>query len=879
MVGWFRKGSRNWQRAVLSLGLCLGAFLSPGQSLERQNWDGGRIPLNPSQGEWVLEEAFPGLGLVPGTLGFAIPPGETRRIILVGMGGTAYEISLNGNPSSRWFLDLSERVFFEQESGLLGMAFHPGFQTNGWVFVYYSSKEGAGGLVQSFNRLSRFTVPPGGDGRPDPASEVVLFHQEDPGPNHNGGCLVFGPDGYLYLSVGDGSLWDNRVTQRLDAGFFGGILRLDVDRRPGNPAPNPGFGVNTNAYAIPADNPFVGIREYRVGDQLVWSGSDPRSLRTEFYALGMRNPWQFSFDPKTGELWCNDVGFGSREEVNRIRPGANYGWPWWEGTLAATESPVAGLVGPEFEYSHFSGRTAITGSRFYRGSFYPELDGCYLFADWSGDIAVLRPGEPGEPEVKWISNLPGVVAFGADPRDGSLLLTSGSGKIHRLVHRPVSGEVWPERLSETGLFVDPASKTPRPGLVPYEINAPFWSDYALKRRWFALPGQETIDFSRDGSWTFPEGTVWVKHFDRAYYRPDTMLFPMETRILVQTTNGVSGATYRWNDEGTDADLVPAEGANAMFYAWTPTELVTQNWRFPGRNECLSCHTKANGGPAGFHTAQLNRRTRDGVTIVSQLDAWSDAGYFSQPLVRTYQMPASVSPTDESQTLERRVRSYLDANCAACHRPGGLTRTTWDARLGTALDQMGLIGVRSSVSGVGWGDRLVDPGHPENSVLLQRMASLGNFHMPPLGSSELDKAAVDLVRRWILEELPTRNGYDAWAAQWLPEPWDTLRSQSMDPDGDGLDNFTEFLLREGPLTPQRLWKPAVLREGSRATLRFHRWAGRRFEVEWASDLSPAARWTRLEIEENDPRAKSLDSEAVIPLPDGPTRFYRVTVAGE
>jgi uncharacterized repeat protein (TIGR03806 family) len=826
-----------------------------------------------------LEEAFPGLGPLPGTLGFAVAPGETHRIFFVGMGGVAYEVSLTGSPSSRRFLDLSERVFFEQESGLLGMAFHPQFQTNGWIFVYYSSKEGAGGLVQSFNRLSRFTVPPGGDGRPDPSTEVVLFHQEDPGPNHNGGCLAFGLDGYLYLSVGDGSLWDDRVTQRLDAGFFGGVLRIDVDRRPGNPPPNPGFGVNTNAYAIPSDNPFVGIREYRVGDRLIWSGADPGSLRTEFYALGMRNPWQFSFDPKTGELWCNDVGYGSREEVNRIRPGANYGWPWWEGTMASTVSPIGGMVPPEFEYTHFSGRTAITGSRFYRGSLYPELDGCYLFSDWSGDIAVLRPGEPGAPEVKWITNLPGVVAFGADPRDGSLLLTSGNGKIHRLVHLPVVGEVWPERLSQTGLFVDLPSKTPRPGLIPYDINAPFWSDHALKRRWFAVPGRETITFSRDGLWTFPAGMVWVKHFDRPYYRPDTMLFPIETRILVQTTNGISGATYRWNDAGTDADLVPAEGANAMFYAWTPSELVTQNWRFPGRNECLSCHTSANGGPAGFHTAQLNRHTREGVTLLSQLDAWSSAGYFSEPLVRTYQMPALINPTNETQTLERRVRSYLDANCSSCHRPGGLTRTTWDARIGTALDQMGLIGVRPSASGIGGGDRLVDPGHPENSVLFQRVATLGAFHMPPLGSSELDKSAVELLRRWITEALPNRSGYDSWTEEWLPEPWSHLRPQSLDPDGDGFDNFTEYLLREGPLTPERLWKPRIALEGTRPTLRFPRWAGRRFEVQWASDISQASRWNRLEVEENDPRVKSIDTEAVIPLPEGSTRFYRVTVAGE
>jgi uncharacterized repeat protein (TIGR03806 family) len=861
------------------IGLCLGVTLASAGVLERRAWDGGRIPLEPVQGPWVLEDAFPTLPPFPGTLGFALVPGDPRRMLLIGMGGVIQEITLSEVPTHRVFLDLSDRVFLEQESGFLGMAFHPGFQTNGWVFGYYSCKVEVGGRIRIYNRLSRFTVPPGGDGRPAPDSETVLLQQEDPEPHHNGGCLAFGPDGYLYLSLGDGSLGEDRVAQRLDAGFFGGILRIDVDRRPGNPPPQPGFGAAVATYAIPADNPFVGIREYRVGDRIVWDGSRPETLRTEFYALGMRNPWQFSFDPKTGDLWCNDVGFGSREEVNRIRPGANYGWPWWEGTLQVTEAPVAGTALPEFEYSHFSGRKAITGSRFYRGDLYPGLDGCYLFADWAGDIAVLRPGEPGEPEVSWIANLPGVVALGTDPRDGSVLLTSGSGRIHRLVHRPVEGEVWPKRLSETGLFSDLVARVPRPGLVPYHINAPFWSDHALKQRWFALPGQETITFSLEGAWTFPVGTVWVKHFDRPYYRPSTTLFPMETRVLVQTPQGVSGATYRWNDEGTDADLVPPEGADALFYAWTPTNLVTQTWRFPGRNECLSCHTKAIGGPAGFRTAQLNRRVLDGVTVRSQLDDWSAAGYFSEPLVRSHQMPALVAPTDERQGLERRVRAYLDANCASCHQPGGLTRTPWDARIGTALDRMGLIGTRPSLPIPGLGEFLIDPGYPENSVLFRRVASLGTFHMPPVATSELDVAAVELLRRWISEALPNPAGYDAWARRWLPDPWGHLRSQALDADGDGLDNFTEFLLGEGPLDPVRHWRPVISRDGSGAVLRFPRWAGRRFEVEWATDPLPTARWSRLEVEENDPRAKALDSEATIPLPDGPTRFYRVTVAGE
>jgi len=268
-----------------------------------------------------------------------------------------------------------------------------------------------------------------------------------------------------------------------------------------------------------------------------------------------------------------------------------------------------------------------------------------------------------------------------------------------------------------------------------------------------------------------------------------------------------------------------------------------------------------------------------VEMLSQLDEWSAAGYFSKPLVRTHQMPALVTPSDETQSLERRVRAYLDSNCSSCHQPAGLTRMPWDARIGTALDQMGLIGVRSSASGLGSGDYLIDPGHPENSALFLRISTLGALHMPPLGSSEIHREGVDLLRRWIVDELPGRQGYTQWATQWIPESWEDLRLQSMDPDGDGLDNFTEYLLREGPLNPKRHWKPSLLREGTRFVLRFPRWAGRRFEVQWASEMTPTAQWSRLEVEENDPRANPVDSEASIPLPDGSTRFYRVTVAGE
>jgi glucose/arabinose dehydrogenase/mono/diheme cytochrome c family protein len=809
----------------------------------------------------------------------ASAPGETNRLFLVGLGGVVLEATNLSSPVFRTYLDIQARTFAGVESGLLGMAFHPGFQTNGWFFVYYSWMETLAGVTNTYNRLSRFTVPREGDGLPDPNSETILFSQLDPGLNHNAGCLQFGPDGYLYLGVGDGSVWDDRITQRIDRGFFGGILRLDVDRRPENLPPNPGYGSNPEAYSVPRDNPFVGRTEYLVGDHRVWSGLDPASLRTEFFAIGMRNPWQFSFDPATGDLWANDVGNGAREEINRVLPGLDYGWPWSEGTLPLVDPPVTAAEPPVFEYSHFSGRIAITASRFYRGTNYPSLDGAYLFCDWTGDLGALRAGGTNPPSVHWFSSLGNTVSFGADPRDGALLLTpSPDGKVKKLVAEPAGGQEWPARLSELGVFENLKTLSPRPGLVPYEVSNPFWSDFAIKRRWFALPGSDSrITFRRDQPWSFPAGTVWVKHFDRPYYRPTGSPFRTETRILVKTESGVSGASYRWNDAGTEAELVPAGGTTAIFNVWSGDSLVPQTWRFPGRSECLRCHDGAQGGAAGFNTVQLNRQVRRGVHLLSQLDAMVSDGYFENPPTNTFLLPALSPTSDETVSVESRVRSYFAANCVQCHHPGALNRASWDARPGIPLDAMGLLEVAESVPiGTNRMD-LISPGKPEQSALYLRISALGANHMPPLATYELDAASIRLIERWIREVLPSRQGYRQWAEIWLRRVTEVQAARTSDPDGDGLDNYTEYLLKENPRSGDRWWRPRITLDGPVPRMVFPRLTGRKFELEWTDRLGSDAVWSRYEQAENDPRTVIVEGTAAIPLPDDTNHFYRVRIS--
>jgi glucose/arabinose dehydrogenase len=264
-----------------------------------------------------------------------------------------------------------------------------------------------------------------------------LIAQPDRADNHNGGELAFGPDGFLYLSLGDEGkaedFFDNG--QRIDRDFFSGILRLDVDRRPDSVAPNPHPAVRAGAYAVPRDNPFIGATSF--DGQPV----DPARVRTEFWAVGLRNPWRMSFDPATGALWCGDVGQERWEEVNLIKRGGNYGWHLREGNVAFHGDVPAGahFDGPVWTYPHSDG-LCITGGLVSHGSRYPELEGKYLFADYlSNRIWALTPDgdKPVDASrVQLIAMGDNFVSFGRDPRNGDVLCASfGSDRIYRLVRK------------------------------------------------------------------------------------------------------------------------------------------------------------------------------------------------------------------------------------------------------------------------------------------------------------------------------------------------------------------------------------------------------------------------------------------------------------
>ena len=236
------------------------------------------------------------------------------------------------------------------------------------------------------------------------------------------------------------------------------------------------------------------------------------------------------------------------------------------------------------------------------------MEGAYVFADYvSGNVWSLRYDGVTVSAVQRLTTHAGIAGFGVDPRDGELLLIDhDQGKLLKLERASPPITAIPETLDATGAFADLESLTPNSGIVPYDVNAPFWSDGAQKRRWFSLPDlNDKILFSRQDNWSFPAGTVWVKHFEltNAVSQPVRRL---ETRLLVKTETGMYGVTYRWGDSTTNAMLVPPEGLDEPIAVLDGGIVRTQVWRYPSRSECLVCHTPAAGYALGFNTAQLNR---------------------------------------------------------------------------------------------------------------------------------------------------------------------------------------------------------------------------------------------------------------------------------
>lgn len=357
---------------------------------------------NPDNGDGVptleLVNAFPSLPFNQ-PLDLQSPNDGSNRIFVVEKGGLIKVFSNDSTVDEvDIFLDLSSDLSTESEMGLLGLAFHPNFSSNGYFYVHYNPNT-------TVSYISRFTAASGSNSS-NANSELVVMEIPQPFTNHNGGQLAFGPDGYLYLAIGDGgSGGDPQNNAQTRSNLLGNILRIDVD--------NPTNGLN---YGIPNSNPFLG----------------QANVREEIFAYGLRNPWRMSFDTATGDLWTGDVGQNEREEVNVIIEGGNYGWKLFEGTSCFSgDCDDTGLVPPLFEYNQSNADRSITGGYVYRGNSVTTLLGRYVYGDFvSGRIWALEL-DGSSNELLFSSGL-NIASFGTDEAQ-ELYVCAFDGSIYKFV--------------------------------------------------------------------------------------------------------------------------------------------------------------------------------------------------------------------------------------------------------------------------------------------------------------------------------------------------------------------------------------------------------------------------------------------------------------
>jgi len=348
-----------------------------------------------------LQSAFGGLSFSRPVAMVPVPSKDNEWLVAE-KAGSIYKVVQQGSDfSKQLFLDISDRVEAPGEGGLLGLAFHPQYDQNGEIFVSYTT---AGSPLIS--TVSRFTGAVGAN--PDPNSEQVLLQLDQPYSNHNGGEVAFGPDGYMYLGFGDGgSEGDPQGNAQNTTSLFGKMLRLDVN--------------NGQPYAIPADNPFA-------------AGGG----RGEIYALGMRNPWRWSFDRQTGQFWVADVGQDAWEEIDIVQKGGNYGWNIKEGSHCYnivncdSVAQAAKAIDPVAEYSHSEG-CSVTGGYVYRGQLIKSLQGRYIFGDFcSGRIWSLTQTNGGyDRKLLFESNL-SISSF-AEDNHGEIYVVHYRGGIYKIV--------------------------------------------------------------------------------------------------------------------------------------------------------------------------------------------------------------------------------------------------------------------------------------------------------------------------------------------------------------------------------------------------------------------------------------------------------------
>lgn len=730
--------SRLLGNAVAFLSIIVGLLFGPLVAAQEKStavrppWTTSRVHGSPEPpAPYRIASAFPQLRFELPTCIEELP--GAQRLIVTERGGKIFSLPKSAEVAQAdLMVDLHQWLPAElatQNVSLLDAELHPKCSENHFLFVCYVHP-GEGGHT----RLSRLTLTTAAAPRAIAGSEQVLLTW--PSGGHNAGCLEFGPDGYLYIATGDGSgpnPPDGRTTGQDVSDLLGAILRIDVDHSAGD-----------RPYSVPADNPFVSTT----------------GARPEIWGYGLRNPWKFGIDSRTGELFAADNGWESWEMVHRVGRGTNCGWPVMEGRVALRSEVKVGptpIVPPVKDHPHTEANSVI-GGPVYRGSKLPDLAGSFIYGDYiTGTIWSIQPDKDGAYSHRTLVDTDQRIVAFHESAGGELYVLDYdlTGQIYELLPSgsPDTTATFPRRLSDTGLFTSLATLQPAPGVVPYSVVVEPWTDEAEATRWVAIPGNGKIELAAELSESaqYPDGTVLVKHLVLPQEGREPMR--LETQLLHYENGTWRPYSYLWNDENTDAVLVDSIGANRplrVLDSALPGGSRERTWHVNAINECKLCH---NAGPKfvlGFVANQLNRPAAySGSAGTNQLTLLAAQGVLAkQPSTASESASKLVDPHDTKQSLNDRARSYLHANCAMCHHPGGNAIVSFFLRRDLPFDKLntnkgtgiGTFGIQDA--------KIIAPGDPHRSILLYRMAKLGYARMPYIGSQVVDSFGVPLIADWI-----------------------------------------------------------------------------------------------------------------------------------
>ncbi len=684
----------------------------------REPWTKSRIKGSPEPPKpYIAERVFPNLKIRDGLEMIAL---DGRLFVMTRQGKVWSFVEKASDPELNLFIDLKQ--LHPKTGNAYGLVFHPKWKTNSQVFLAYTRA----GDQEAGTRLSRFKFTlKNGPPRILPNTEELLLTWRSGG--HNGANLQFGPDGMLYVSTGDATAPnppDGLNTGQDNSDLLAAVLRIDVNHAD-----------KGKAYRVPSDNPYVGRK----------------NVRPEIWAFGFRNPWKMSFDSR-GRLWLGDVGWELWEMIHLIEKGGNYGWSAMEASnpiRPESASQLAPISPPVAAHRHTEA-ASMTGGYEYRGTRLEKLRGAYIYGDYeTGKIWSLRHEGGQVTEHIEIADTPHRIAtFGVGNERELYYINYGpESEIYRLIPNPRASEPskFPRKLSETGLFANTSEQEPNPGVYPFAIHEPMWHDGAQSIRYVALPDRESVHtrIQYQGGRIRRTDTTWP---------PDSVLAktirvgkkPVETQVLHYDGNAWNGYSYQWNESGSDAELVDAEGTefDVNPRAWRGGH----RYRIPSRAECMRCHNMWNKFTPAFEPMQLSGFagfTNQPAREIAVALGLANTDFFHQ------NRSGQIQSSRQGGSLQTRARSWLHANCAHCHRRHGGGTAPLEVNFERQISESFTVFQSPTRGDFGLTKAsVIVPGHPEQSVLNYRVSAIGASHMPPIGPREVDPNGAKLLWDWV-----------------------------------------------------------------------------------------------------------------------------------